>query len=142
MGHRADAIRAALVSGEALVNPDAQPDIDDEATAWEGGILEFVARRRERNSTIRRKKIESVLAHGGSLSCEACGFEFSTAYGPRGEGYIEVHHVSPLHVTGETETSLESLALVCSNCHRMCHRGEWITPADVAALLRAASQRR
>ncbi|MFJ8491373.1 HNH endonuclease [Streptomyces sp. NPDC094038] len=61
-----------------------------------------------------------------------CSFGFTAAYGELGDGYIEVHHSLPLHVSGVTETGLLELALLCANCHRMCHksfRGEsWRTP--------------
>ncbi|MGV9346354.1 HNH endonuclease [Streptomyces spiralis] len=51
-----------------------------------------------------------------------CGFDFSTVYGERGQGYIECHHVVPLHETGEGTKKLADLALICSNCPRMIHR--------------------
>jgi len=39
------------------------------------------------------------------------------------EDYIEVHHCAPLSTYAEaSETKLEDLALLCSNCHRMILR--------------------
>jgi 5-methylcytosine-specific restriction protein A len=132
MQTRAAAIRAVLEAGEVL------PAIDTEDMGFavvEGGILEHIARKRERDPAIRARKIAARLKSGGPLSCEACGFHFESVYGQRGHGYIEVHHVLPLHVSGSVKTSLDDLALVCANCHRMCHRGPWITPAEVGALI-------
>ncbi|WP_234384821.1 HNH endonuclease [Streptomyces sp. MMG1121] len=66
-----------------------------------------------------------------------CDFNFARAYGELGDGYIEVHHVTPLHASGARETKLDDLACLCANCHRMCHRsrpGEsWRTPASLRA---------
>lgn len=132
MQARAAAVRDALDAGETL---PAEQDEPDEVTAREGGILEFLARRRERDRGIRKRKIQAVVAAGEDIACEVCGFDFGRVYGERGDGYIEVHHVRPLHVSGETDTRLDDLALVCANCHRMCHRGAWMTPRDVAALI-------
>ncbi|MDT0182468.1 HNH endonuclease [Microbacterium sp. ARD31] len=132
MQARAAAIRAALEAGETL--PAANDE--EEPEAREGGILEHLARRRERDRGLRSRKIRAVLAAGGTTACEVCGFDFGVTYGERGEGYVEVHHIRPLHVTGATTTRLEDLALLCANCHRMCHRGRWITPDEVRVLLR------
>ncbi|MEZ3160953.1 HNH endonuclease [Microbacterium sp. BWT-B31] len=134
MKARAAAIRAALESGEALPGNSDEFWLDD-VTAGEGGILEYLARKRERDRGIRADKIRAVQLAGGALSCEACGFDFGAVYGERGAGYVEVHHVVPLHVSGPTTTSLSDLALLCANCHRMCHRGALITPVEVRQLV-------
>lgn len=92
---------------------------------------------RERNPALRRKKITSVIAAGGSLACEVCEFDFGDFYGERGHGYIECHHVEPLHVGGERARGIRDLALLCSNCHRMIHtRPPWPTPAELRELIR------
>ena len=42
-----------------------------------------------------------------------------------GVGFIEAHHTTPVSKLGGTEkTRVADLALVCSNCHRILHRGE------------------
>ncbi|WP_420719722.1 HNH endonuclease [Streptomyces sp. NRRL WC-3618] len=57
-----------------------------------------------------------------------------------GAGYIECHHVIPLHVAGEGTTKLSDLALICSNCHRMIHRkAPWPTPQDLRRQLKSRS---
>ncbi|WP_405140686.1 HNH endonuclease [Sphaerisporangium sp. NBC_01403] len=48
--------------------------------------------------------------------------DFERPYGDCGAGYIECHHVIPLHQAGEGLTKLADLALICANCHRMIHR--------------------
>ncbi|MET7850510.1 HNH endonuclease [Streptomyces avermitilis] len=61
-----------------------------------------------------------------------------------GDGYIEVHHRLPFHISGVTETRIADLALLCANCHRMCHRsfrGEsWRTPDALRALIRRSAE--
>ena len=84
-----------------------------------------------------RRKISSVLAAGGPLACEVCEFDFSKFYGDRGQGYIECHHVEPLHVGGERVRTIRDLALLCSNCHRMIHtRPPWPSPAELREVVR------
>ncbi|MEV6261938.1 HNH endonuclease [Streptomyces sp. NPDC051784] len=105
---------------------------DDDFSAPEGKLLLSRHRSRERSRALRRKKIEAVLSRGGTLACEACGFDFEEVYGDRGQGYIECHHVVPLHEAGEGRTKLSDLALICANCHRMIHRrAPWPTPGEL-----------
>jgi len=127
----AAAIRDVLAGGADLPM-DAVP-YDSEAE--EGGILEYRARRYERDRGLRDRKIANVRASGAPIACEVCSFDFGAVYGERGAGYIEVHHKRPLHVSGRVRTTSDDLALLCANCHRMCHRGRWITPGELAALL-------
>ncbi|MET8827478.1 HNH endonuclease [Streptomyces sp. NPDC004610] len=133
----AQAIEEGISSGELhLLAP--QPDEVDAsgATAIEGRLLVRRALARERDPKLRARKIKQVLASGQPLRCEVCDFDFARTYGADlGEGYIEVHHVTPLHVAGIRETRLDDLACLCANCHRMCHRslpGEsWRTPSSL-----------
>jgi 5-methylcytosine-specific restriction enzyme A len=69
-----------------------------------------------------QNRLEAIRIHGHQ--CVACGFDFGQAYGERGEGYIEIHHLVPLaDVDEDHEVNPETdLAPVCSNCHRMIHR--------------------
>jgi predicted HNH restriction endonuclease len=60
-------------------------------------------------------------------------------YGERGRGYIECHHVQPLHVTGQREVSIRELALLCSNCHRMIHtKPPWLTLDELREIIKEA----
>jgi 5-methylcytosine-specific restriction protein A len=136
----AEAIEDGIGSGELYRTPQ-QPDELNEtgAAAIEGRLLARRALARERDPKLRTLKIRQVQRQGGHLRCEVCAFDFAAEYGPLGEGFIEVHHAVPLHVSGVTETKLEDLACLCANCHRMCHRnrpGEsWRTPDDLRKLL-------
>ncbi|MFF3657665.1 HNH endonuclease [Streptomyces olivochromogenes] len=130
-------IREGISTGELqdLVQAD-DGELDDDFSAPEGRLLLRRHRARERNGGLRKKKIESVLRRGGTLACEACGFDFEEVYGDRGAGYVECHHVVPLHEAGEGKTKLSDLALICANCHRMIHRrAPWPTPAELGAAI-------
>jgi 5-methylcytosine-specific restriction protein A len=127
----ASAIRDVLAEGAIL--PEDAPAEEDRVE--EGGILEYLARRHERDRGIRERKIAAVRQSGAAVACEVCGFDFGAVYGSRGAGYIEVHHRRPLHVSGPVTTGVDDLVLLCANCHRMCHRGRWITPVALMALL-------
>lgn len=100
-----------------------EPD-DSLATVEEGMVIYRLHKYYERNSKINRQKKALHLKKYGQLDCEACDFNFHKTYGDLGKGYIECHHTTPLsQIGGETITTLNDLALVCSNCHRMIHRG-------------------
>jgi 5-methylcytosine-specific restriction enzyme A len=133
--HRyAQHLRYAAAKDEPV---DNLQDIGDEyESVLEGRYLLRMHRVWERKPALRAKKIQSVQARGDSLVCEACDFDFEKMYGDRGQGFIECHHVEPLHQTGERSTSIKDLALLCSNCHRMIHRKPpWPTPAQLRAII-------
>jgi hypothetical protein len=114
--------------GKAHVIPDIAadsfPDAEYESmTVKEGSRLWIQHFSRDRRPEIVAAKKAQVLKTTGSLKCEACEFDFTERYGAIGEGFCEVHHKVPLSSLDEqTETKLEDLAVLCSNCHRMIHR--------------------
>lgn len=66
------------------------------------------------------------------LRCEVCRMSFVEVYGQRGNEFIEAHHRLPLATLEmETQTRIADLAPVCSNCHRMLHRGDECTIDDL-----------
>jgi 5-methylcytosine-specific restriction enzyme A len=131
----AESIRSSLANGE----PDGFPgEVGyDGESEMEGRYLLRWHAYRERNPALRRRKLASVVAAGGLLACEVCQFDFGAVYGDRGRGYIECHHVEPLHIGGERARTINDLALLCSNCHRMIHtKPPWPTPAELRAAIR------
>ena len=113
-------------------------ELEGVAEAPEGRALTVQHLRRERSRAIVRLKKERVFRVTGRLSCEACGFDFGARYGERGLGFIECHHTRPLSEIGEEgRTSLNDLALVCANCHRMIHaRRPWLSLESLQKTLR------
>jgi len=70
---------------------------------------------RERDAKLVAAKKKSAK----SLACEVCGFDSESFYGVR---YCEAHHLTPLsNLVEGTKTTLNDLAIVCANCHRIIH---------------------
>lgn len=102
-------------------------DIRDVA-AREGQLRRREIWHRHREQGLRFAKIDRVRgAHPDDrLTCQVpnCGFDFEMVYGELGRGYAEVHHIVALReLDPGTITTLDDLIVVCSNCHRMIHRG-------------------
>jgi len=75
----------------------------------EGRQQEHMLSDFERNSSVRK----NALQHYG-MKCMSCGFL------PRDSRQLDVHHLHPLS-EGERRTSLDDLAVLCANCHRLAH---------------------
>ncbi|MGJ5801533.1 HNH endonuclease [Streptomyces europaeiscabiei] len=141
----AESIEEGMGSGELQLLSQQPGEVDDDgSTAVEGRLLVRRALARERDPKLRRLKIQQVRNSGEPLRCEVCAFDFARVYGGVGEGYIEVHHVTPLYISGTRKTRLDDLACLCANCHRMCHRsrpGEsWRTPDALREEMRKSAQ--
>lgn len=90
----------------------------------EGKVLYKLHKVRERNAKIVALKKAQAISTNNGLFCEACVFSFQEYYGDIGRNFIECHHIRPLaEARHDRNTSLDDLALVCSNCHRMLHKG-------------------
>ncbi len=97
------------------------PDADMSASEGNPQIVSHI--RRERNPKLVKAKKDEVLKKFGKLCCEVCDFDFAATYGELGNGFCEAHHLKQLSKSdGEVETTLEDLAIVCSNCHRIIHQ--------------------
>jgi len=138
MHDEADRIRE-LLANVNIPGRDQLPDVDEpDDGGSEGGVVLREQLRRERDPKLRRKKLEDVKCRGLPIACEVCTFDFSRFYGTHGLDYIEVHHRTPLAVTGKTRTRISDLALLCSNCHRMIHRSrQWLTVEELVGLVAA-----
>ncbi len=91
----------------------------------EGEIKEMHISKRERNPELRKACIEYYMAQNdGRIACVACGMEYGDVYGEIGEGYIEVHHLSPIsQIEGAHAVDPKTdLVPLCANCHAMIHR--------------------
>jgi len=93
-------------------------DTNPELTVVEGKLKLVLHYAKERNNKIVILKKQQAIKNK-SLYCEVCGFSFQKTYDAI---FIECHHLTPIGISGERETKLNDLALVCSNCHRMLHK--------------------
>lgn len=90
----------------------------------EGVIVERIYKDRKRDRKLIQLKINQHLEKNGNLNCEICGFSFENIYGLVGEKFCEVHHIRVLSENneGELTITLDDLAILCSNCHRVIHK--------------------
>ncbi len=95
----------------------------DEEDFPEGPEIWRLHRSFERNQRLIQRCKTAALEGGKKLICTVCDFDFFATYGEIGKGFIECHHLIPLHeLPSLRRTRVEDMALVCSNCHRMLHR--------------------
>jgi len=99
------------------------PDIDYDAIGAVEGRRRFVQHlAAERVPSLARAKKQQVLDQTGRLACEVCGFDFAEFYKPYADKFCEVHHRRALgDLDAPSRTTLEDLAVLCSNCHRVIH---------------------
>jgi 5-methylcytosine-specific restriction protein A len=85
----------------------------------EGAAYQTMATKYERKKINR----EACIQLKGTR-CTVCGLDFSEYYGQIGEGYIEVHHTTPVSMLGPDYriNILTDLEPLCANCHAMVHR--------------------
>ncbi|MBB3837722.1 5-methylcytosine-specific restriction protein A [Runella defluvii] len=98
---------------------DYFPDTIGDKIIYEGIKKVITVNKYERSSIARDKCIEF-----NGLNCFVCGMNFFDVYGEIGEGFIHVHHLTPIHQIGKEYkvNYKEDLAPVCPNCHAMLHR--------------------
>ena len=108
-----------------ILNLNNYDDNDEDFKSPEGRIKLRTHKIRERNPKIKEKAIELFLKQNNSLYCEVCRFSFEDKYGKIGKGFIEAHHLKPISKYKENEiTYIKNVKLVCSNCHRIIHKGD------------------
>ena len=137
------AIRRAEVAGRKRGRRRESESSDEEYLVRKEGRKIVTAAHvvRERDKTIVLAKKRLVYSRNGALACEVCGFDFFARYGDRGRKFAECHHRAPFASSSdERETTVEDLAIVCSNCHRMLHRSPEITVEQLRERLEDASQ--
>lgn len=112
-----------LSFGFILLLADVFKGIDSPSGSIEGEIegdrYETKLSRAERST---RNRLLCIQTHG--TQCAACGFDFGKTYGPIAEGFIEVHHLTPLS-SFEEATAVDpvtNMVPLCPNCHAVAHR--------------------
>ena len=110
------------------------PLVDPDLQGVEGDLKMRAHLVRERDPSLRIKKLKSITDEGKRPTCECCGFDAGTTF-PGIESYIvEVHHRVPLsNQSGKTVTKLNDLAVLCPTCHRAIHRSGGTSVEDFRA---------
>jgi len=121
-----ETITSAIITTLEFTNPDFK--------ATEGGMRMVSHIVKERNRNIINEKKQKAIKNN-QLKCEVCGFSFPKTYNVE---FIECHHLTPIGQGGVRETTLDDLALVCANCHRMLHKkinGDYLTISQLQGKL-------
>lgn len=88
-------------------------------TYTEGKIHCALSVRYERDPTARA----ACIRHYGAV-CSICGFAYGEIYGPKVDGLIVVHHLTPMAARNEQYEvdPVADLRPVCADCHLVIHR--------------------
>ena len=102
-------------------------ELDDIRGLPEGARIRVEVNRYERSPVNRA----ACLQYYGA-TCLACGFDFKSFYGDIGEGYIQVHHRTPVSQMNDSYfvNPVTDLVPVCANCHAMVHRHDPPMPVE------------
>ncbi len=94
-------------------------EIADPATVIEGAKRLITVNAYERDRSARE-----ICIRKWGTTCFACEFNFRSVYGELGEGFIHVHHLTPISAIAEAYvlTPESDMRPVCPNCHAMLHR--------------------
>ena len=98
----------------------------------EGGRVQVTVSRYERDPRARA----ACIRHYGPV-CDACRFDFGAAYSGVADGFIHVHHLTPVSARGQRYEidPVADLRPVCPNCHAVIHYGGGLrTIEEVRAL--------
>lgn len=121
----------AQISENILDEDEVESLKELEKRTFEEGRQRLVRHERlekTRNPALVSEAKRLFRIRNGRLFCEACEFDFEERYGARGKDYIEAHHKMPIStLTTSVSNTVNDLAMVCSNCHRMLHRPPWIS---------------
>ncbi len=139
-GNRVAARRASAFFLEVLQTLPHAPAQKHEPTIY--------PRSENRQVVVRHlaRERDSLLAEDCKIrdkyTCQVCGLRFEELYGELGREFAEAHHKVPLsHLEGEVKSTIDDLATVCANCHRMLHRMDG-KRGDVANLRRLVRHHR
>lgn len=97
---------------------------DSKVVSRSSGYDEGVHIRREQIVLSRNRLARDACIQHYGYKCATCGIIMSRVYGELGEGFIEVHHLKPIHLFDEAHevNPQEDLIPLCPNCHAMIHK--------------------
>lgn len=130
-------VRKIYLKYRSITNVTELVTSDEEATFPEGNIKYRLHKYKERSRNLVIQAKIKFKESDPEMKCQVCEFSFEKKYGSIGFDFIEAHHVFPISkLTSETDTKIEDLAMVCSNCHRMLHvRRPWLEIQELKKLL-------
>lgn len=108
-------------------------EVSEDEVFTEGSVVRVSVNRYERDPDARRRCIKLF----GPI-CAVCNFNFATVYGSSMDGFIHVHHLTPLHQIGKgyVVNPQADLVPVCPNCHAVIHsKKPQLTISEVRQLI-------
>jgi len=108
-------------------------EVSEDEVFTEGSVVRVSVNRYERDPDARRRCIKLF----GPI-CTVCNFNFATVYGSSMDGFIHVHHLTPLHQIGKgyVVNPQTDLVPVCPNCHAVIHsKKPQLTISEVRRLI-------
>lgn len=130
--------QAALISELSSSKSVLTEEVSEDEVFTEGSVVRVSVNRYERDLEARRCCIKLF-----GPKCAVCGFNFASAYGSSMEGFIHVHHLTPLHEVGKDYIVKPQTDLipVCPNCHAVIHsKKPPLTISEVRQLIQNASK--
>ena len=96
--------------------------------------------KREHEVYVRSASAREKCKKHYRCTCQACGLKMEEFYGEIGKGFIEVHHLKPIHLFDDTHEvdPIKDLITLCPNCHAMIHKLE--DPSDISTLKQLIQQ--
>lgn len=90
--------------------------------------------KREQDVYVRSASAREKCKAHYEYTCQACGLRMDHVYGEIGKGFIEVHHLNPIHLFDDVHVvdPINDLITLCPNCHAMIHKLE--DPGDITTL--------
>ncbi|WP_276167813.1 HNH endonuclease [Zobellia alginiliquefaciens] len=85
-------------------------------------FFEGFKREIKTENSYRSRKLVKLAKEKYGTDCYVCGFNFGKIYGQHGKDFIEIHHLVPIE-NGIRKSTIDDVVTVCSNCHRMLHKG-------------------
>jgi 5-methylcytosine-specific restriction enzyme A len=108
------------------LDPSAEGPTPGQGEDLPAETLIEVRRYRMHQRIERNPKASRAAKQVHGTVCQACGFDFVSAYGELGKGYIEAHHLKSLSSLQEgvpvTYDIKSDFVVLCANCHRMIHK--------------------
>lgn len=116
--HRLDALPKSAVPRMIAASANYPETLPDDVSYVEGSVRRVSVNAHERDPRAR----DACVKHHGTR-CAVCHLSFEERYGPRGRGFIHVHHRKPLALMhGPARLNpVKDLVPVCPNCHAMLH---------------------
>ncbi len=126
-----------------LIDSNSVDNINEYDEEFEEGNEKLITHTmRERNPKVIKEAKTRYKKKKGKLICQICKFDFEYRYGEIGVDYIEGHHIIPISELREgAKTKVEDIALVCSNCHSMLHKGnKWLRVDELKKLVKKSNE--